>query len=605
MTAVTKFPLTWELDSLLPHPDTDAFRAAVAQFRDDLLRIAAESDRLPGVSGDPECVAAWVKFLNDYEQISARACDFDAFIGCHCAADAENKHFQRLEAQLAALEPHREQIATNVELALQQASEKDLAALVAADPYLGERSYFFVDRRRHARLRLPREQELLAADLAVDGIHAWGRLYDRISGELKVRVMERGEIVEKSPGQVQFDSPQRAVRENNFYAADKAWKSIADTCADAINHMAGTRLTYYRHLNLADHLEAPLCYNRMRRETLDAMWSAVASRKGPLVEYLNTKAELLGLKRLAWYDLTAPLPVGDAAGDDALPYDDACELIISTFTAFSADFGEFARHALEERWIEAENRRGKRQGGFCTGFPTHRQSRIFMTYTDTADSMSTLAHELGHAYHSHVLRERPLFLQDYPMNLAETASTFAEAVLAEMRLDASQSSRQKLSILDNMLADSVAYMMNIHARFVFEDRFHRERASGELSSEQLCELMVAAQKETFCNALADDGWNPNFWTSKLHFYIRSLPFYNFPYTFGYLLSLGVYALAKERGADFPEQYRRFLVATGCQDAEDAVKSSFGEDLASGSFWNRSLDIVESRVRSFVELAGSV
>jgi oligoendopeptidase F len=277
--------------------------------------------------------------------------------------------------------------------------------------------------------------------------------------------------------------------------------------------------------------------------------------------------------------------------------------VIDTFTTFSPDLGDFARNALDKRWIEVENRAGKRQGGFCTGFPTNRESRIFMTFTNTADSMSTLAHELGHAYHSHVLRDEPLFLQDYPMNLAETASTFAEAVLVDQRLRETKTKQEQLAILDNMASDAVVYLMNIHSRFLFENLFHSDRVKGEVSAARLSELMLAAQKEAYCNGLADDGWNPNFWISKLHFYISSLPFYNFPYTFGYLLSLGIYSLAKERGADFPEQYRRFLMATGCMDAEEAVQSSFGGDITTTGFWNRSLDIVEERVRKFLELAG--
>src|SRR5207237_9943615 len=140
-------------------------------------------------------------------------------------------------------------------------------------------------------------------------------------------------------------------------------------------------------------------------------------------------------------------------------------------------------------WVEAENRSGKRQGAFCTGFPTKGESRVFMTFTDTHDNVATLAHELGHAYHSWVLKEQPLFLQDYPMNLAETASTFAESVLAEQRLAESQSREEKLSILDHMLADAVAYLMNIHARFLFENRFHRERAEAELPAARISELM--------------------------------------------------------------------------------------------------------------------
>ncbi|MGH7201925.1 MAG: M3 family oligoendopeptidase, partial [Planctomycetaceae bacterium] len=150
---------------------------------------------------------------------------------------------------------------------------------------------------------------------------------------------------------------------------------------------------------------------------------------------------------------------------------------------------------------------------------------------------------------------------------------------------------------------AVAFLMNIHARFLFEDAFHKERRDGELTSDRLNALMLAAQKDAFLDGLAGDGWNPHFWISKLHFYITELPFYNFPYTFGYLLSLGIYATAAEFGAAFPAKYRDLLIATGCRETEDAVASTFGHDLARPEFWNRSLDIVEARVRRFVELAG--
>jgi oligoendopeptidase F len=201
------------------------------------------------------------------------------------------------------------------------------------------------------------------------------------------------------------------------------------------------------------------------------------------------------------------------------------------------------------------------------------------------------------------LKDQPYFLQDYPMNLAETASTFAEAVLAEQRLAETQSREEKLSILDHMLADAVAYLMNIHARFIFENNFHSERAGGELTAGRLSELMLAAQKEAYLDCFAEDGWYPDFWVSKLHFYISGLPFYNFPYTFGYLLSTGLYAHSVAAGAKFPEQYRRLLTATGCMETEAAVQSTTGYDLSQPAFWEKSLDVVERRVGQFVELAG--
>jgi oligoendopeptidase F len=168
-------------------------------------------------------------------------------------------------------------------------------------------------------------------------------------------------------------------------------------------------------------------------------------------------------------------------------------------------------------------------------------------------------------------------------------------------LRAATSKGEQLEILDGMLSDAVAYLMNIHARFLFEEQLYQIRRDGEVPAARLSEMMLAAQQEAFMDGLAADGWNPNFWISKLHFYFSGVPFYNFPYTFGYLLSLGIYALGADGGDGFPEQYRRLLRATGCQDAEDAVLATFGYDLSDAQFWHKSLDVVEQRVERFLRL----
>jgi oligoendopeptidase F len=598
-TETLSYPLTWELDSLYPHPETAEFRSAVDGLKQQLETLATNVESLPDVSSNANVAAEWGTFLAGYAAASSEYTAISAFVGCHAAADALNKTFQKYEPELSALGPLQAAIATTLEFAFQSADDAAFDAFIAADSRLAENAFYLAVCRRNASLRLPKDLELLAADLDVDGLHAWSRLYDRLSGELRVTVMERGELVEKSPGQLNYESAQRSIRENNFFSANRAWSQLADSCADAINHISGSRLSRYRRLGI-DHLTIPLTMNRMTRETLDTMWTTIGERKHCLVKYLQKKAELLGLERLAWYDLSAPLPVTGTS--DSLSYDEACRLVIESFSDFSPKLGDFAKMAIEKQWIEVEDRAGKRQGGFCTDLPTQKQSRIFMTYTNSIDSMSTLAHELGHAYHSFVLRDAPEFLRDYPMNLAETASTFAETVLGENRLAAAETKAEKLDLLDKMLGDAVSFLMNIHARFLFDDRMHQERANGELSAERLTELMLAAQKEAYCDALAPDGWNDNFWISKLHFYISGWPFYNFPYTFGYLLSLGTFSLAQD-AANFPQQFDDFLKATGCMDTEDAAQSVFGYDLRQPDFWNRSLDIIEARVTQFLELAG--
>jgi len=596
------FSQIWDLDSLYPNPQTAEFQAIWDGFLSDLHSLSTESDALPEISEEPETVSVWADFLSRWAKIRGQYWELGSLAGCHAAADASNTEYRKLEAKLAALSPQTEKINSSIEFALQSCGQELFEKFLSLDERLQNISFYLTERKQLADLRLPKEQELLASELSVDGFSAWGRLYDRLSGDLRITLMEKGELVEKSPGQVQFDEPLRSVRENKFYAASKAWDTIGDTCADALNHLSGTRLTIYKRIGVKDHLDMPLAQNRMQRETLDAMWKEISAFQPILKKYLDRKAKLLGQEKLSWYDLQAPLPqkyLGQV--DPEIKYDTACNLISDAFDEFSPDLGEFARMSYDKQWIEAESRAGKRQGGFCTGFDLEKESRIFMTYNDTADSMSTLAHELGHAYHSWVLKDEALLQQDYPMNLAETASTFAEAVLGEHRLKTADDQTQ-LAILEGMLGDAVGFLMNIHCRFLFEDAFYRERAEGELSADRLSELMLQAQKSAYQDALQEDGWYPGFWISKLHFYITGVPFYNFPYTFGYLLSLGVYALADEYGDEFPERYKQLLINTGCCSAEDAVQKTFERDLRGPEFWRKSLEIVESRLNRFLELS---
>src|SRR5690606_25297727 len=150
--------------------------------------------------------------------------------------------------------------------------------------------------------------------------------------------------------------------------------------------------------------------------------------KEPFIQFLNRKAQLLGMEKLGWQDVDAPVTVGDAK-PTRYTYDDACDFIIEHFSSFGAKLAGFAEHALKNRWVEAEDRPNKRPGGYCTSLPEWEESRIFMTFTGSSTDVNTLAHELGHAFHSHVMRDLPYLNQQYAMNVAETASTFAETIV--------------------------------------------------------------------------------------------------------------------------------------------------------------------------------
>jgi pepF/M3 family oligoendopeptidase len=601
----TTYPQIWDLDSVTPYNQKSAIPAEFSGLKQrcQVLLLEVEASSAQKITNLPPAKVA--QLLLEIEAVWIKLEDLSSLVGCLCAEDAENPQYRLWEGELASLRPQREELLTFLETSFGQLSDQEISQLAASQPEIGVRASYLRKCQAGARYRLPREMEALANALDVQGISAWERLYDYLSSKLRIPVMEKGKVVEKSPGQVSLDAEERTLRENNYHAGIKRWDEIAEPCALALNQISGSRLIRYQHLKTTDHLDYPLFKNRMARETLTTMWQTVTARKHKLGEYLTLKAELLGLEQLSWFDLQAPLaPVlgrKNVTNDTRISYNRACDEIVTCFQEFSPELGDFARMSLTAGWVEAENRSGKRQGGFCTTLPGYEVSRIFMTYTETRDSQSTLAHELGHAYHSYVMRDMPALLQDYPMNLAETASTFAETVMNEFILKHAPSDIARLLILDRMLQDSVSFLMNIHCRFIFEDRYHQLRKTGELSAEQFKSLMQEAQAEAYLGKLNPQEMNPQFWISKLHFYISGYPFYNFPYTFGYLLSQGLYKLGQQNKEDFPTQLRDFLRLTGSETAETCVLQGFGQDLTKPDFWNFVLDLIDARVDEFTRL----
>ncbi|WP_042164379.1 M3 family metallopeptidase, partial [Paenibacillus gorillae] len=259
--------------------------------------------------------------------------------------------------------------------------------------------------------------------------------------------------------------------------------------------------------------------------------------------------------------------------------------------------------ALKQGWVEAEDRAGKRPGGFCTAFPKDGQTRIFMTYAGTPDNVSTLAHELGHAYHQHVMNDLPAFSQEYAMNVAETASTFAELIVSDSAMKAATDKEEKIGLLENKIQNSVAFYMNIHARFLFETRFFEKRRQGMVTATELSELMEAAQREAFSGTLGEV--HPHFWASKLHFYLTDVPFYNFPYTFGYLFSAGIYARAQQEGPAFAERYVQLLRDTGSMTVEELAQKHLGVKLDEEGFWRDAVALTNEDIKLFLELTNEI
>jgi oligoendopeptidase F len=446
------------------------------------------------------------------------------------------------------------------------------------------------------------ELEMLAADLGVDGKSAWGRLYQQLSGRLEFK-MTWPDGTEKMVPMAQrtelvCDADER-VRKAAFDGSNKAWEEQEDICAAALNHIAGTRLTLNKRRGVEHFLDVAAFGAAVERSTINAMWEAVASRRDALRDVLKYKAKLLGKEKLGFYDLAAPLPVKDSK---KLTWDEAKQLVGDSFANMYDPLGEFAQHAFDQQWVEAEKRPGKRPGAFCTGSIMSKESRVFMTYGGTLNDVHTLAHELGHAYHGWVMRDLRPYSHYYPMTLAETASTFAESVLSHNMLnDPATTDTQKAVILEQRLSDVTVYMLNIHMRYMFEEQFYTERQDGTVTISRLKEMVKEAQLECYGDTLNHDELDLMFWASKLHFYITGVSFYNFPYTFGYLFSQALFQRALAEGKEFMPVYEDVLRETGSATCEDVARKFLDVDLGQPEFWANTIEGVLKDLPTFKEL----
>lgn len=532
-----------------------------------------------------------LRLQNIYESLE----EADSYIGCLLAQDVYDKKAQILQSEISELNAALINLSNVLDEELVQLSDSAFADLLT-DPDLAPIAFPLQERRERQKEKLKLPLETLITDLSIDGYHSWSHFYGTYLSEEVIPVKIKDNIEPLSWGQAynRLSDPNRQIRQEVFNHSNKVWESHKSVYTAILNHIAGFRLKVYEHRQWS-FLKEPLDINRLSEASLNTMWEVIAENKAIFSDCLKHKAKLLGLPKLSWYDLEAPLGLGSTSLE--IPYDQGAQFIIDQFRLFSPAMADFAQEALRDRWIEAQDRKGKRPGGFCTGLPLQKKSRIFMTYSGTYESLFTLAHELGHAFHNHVIYNLPEMARHFPVNLAETASTFAELVISEAAYKKEQDPQRRLQLLNAKLQRSLVFLCNIHARFLFETRFYEARKKGALSTDRLCSVMEEAQKEAYGNVL--DEYHPYFWASKMHFNSTGTPFYNFPYTFGYLFSLAVYRQA-QLSPNFEQTYMNLLADTGRMTSEEIAKKHLKADLTDKAFWQNILDILKQDAEAFLQ-----
>lgn len=589
-------PDRWSLDSWFSgfgQSDYIDFKAALVGDVESL------KNRAGALSGDTiEIVAV----INAFESLSDRLGHLSAYLGCLSADDANDEAVKADEAWISTLEAESTKLRASLQSALAALSEGAFESMLS-DASLKNAEHAVKRMREEGQKQMSAEMESLAADLNVNGLHAWGRLYDTLTGKMEFPMTfpdGHEETVPMSRRRALMSEPDRQLREAAFHAGQKPWNDHSVTLAAALNGIAGTRLSLYGRRGIPHFLDTPLFDGAMSRKSLDAMLEAIHTHIELPRRALRKAAKLQGTSALHYFDLEAPQIA--APEEKPLSWDDACATVERAFSAAYPKLGSYFREMLSQRWIEGQPRAGKRPGAFCTGSQLKHEERVYMTFHSTVHDMVTLAHEVGHAWHSCVLRPARSYAASYPMTLAETASNFGEMILLSgLMNDPGITEATKAYLLDQEMLRAHAYLINIPMRYEFEKAFYTERGAGEVSVSRLSELMTEAQRKLYGDTLLNDGTDPMFWAYKMHFFITGVSFYNFPYVFGYLLSQALFAQFKVEGADFLPRYEAFLAATGSATCEEVARQTLGADLTSPEFWATALRAIEPTLEAYEKL----
>jgi pepF/M3 family oligoendopeptidase len=599
MTAVETNELPrWDLSALYPGLDTPEF----AEGFDHLLRgIDHLSDLFDDVGitatsvsrSETAPVADFERVLNALNDVSQQLESMGSYLyGC-ISTDSRNELAQARFSQFQERAVELDKLQTRFTawvgtLPIEELIER--STLAAA--------HDFPLRQLHvaARHLMSEEAEALAAELSPSSGAAWAKLHDNLTSQItaKVELEGREQTLPMSAIRNLAMDPDRDLRHRAWQAELGAWEAHALPIAAALNGVKGQVLTVGARRNWADPLDESLFWSAIDRETLDVMVGEARAAFPDFRRYLRLKARLLETPELAWYDLFAP--VGDAGR--AWTWPEATAFIEDQFGAYSDRLRGLARRAFADNWIDAGPRPGKVGGAYCMWL-LGDESRILANYSPGYDGVTTLAHELGHAYHN--LNEAGLtpLQRRTPMILAETASTFCETLVKEAALvDAEPGER--IYILEQSVQGASQVVMDILSRFDFEQALFAARRERELSIGELNRLMLAAQDATYGDALATQERHPYMWAVKGHYYSPDLSYYNYPYLFGLLFGLGLYAIYRREPDTFPDRYDALLASTGRANAAD-LAARFDIDLRDRGFWRSSLDVIRDDIDRLEEL----
>jgi len=593
----------WDLTNVYPSLESKEFQSAIKKYKkllNELETFVAEKVTRTNAKTDAKKLGKLLgESVDRFNQIETLAGTLGAYISSFVTTDSRDKTAARLLSEFEQINARQAKAVTQFRAWIGALGSK-LDKAIETNASAKVHAFTLKETRDQAKYMMSEPEEVLAAELTLSGGRAFGKLQGKVTSQLSVDFELDGQTQKlPMPALINLRShPDEDTRRRAYEAENRAWEGVKETLAACLNGVKGETNVLFKKRGRKDALHFAVDAARMDRKTLDAMLSAMKDSFPMFRRYFQSKAKKLGKEKLAWWDLFAPI----GRTDKVYSFDDARNFILDNFGRFSPELRGLADTAFSNNWIDAEQRDGKRGGAFCMSVAGVKESRILSNFDGSFDQVSTLAHELGHAFHNYCAFKagKTELQRDNPMTLAETASIMCETIATEAVLSQTTDPQEQLAVLEAQLNNASQIIVDIYSRFLFEKELLERRAQAELSTDEINEIMERAQKETYGDGLDERYLQKFMWTWKPHYYSAGFPYYNFPYAFGLLFGTGLYAIYQQRGADFVPDYMNLLATTG-EDTAAKLAKRFGIDITKRKFWDDSIAIIGKRADRYAAL----
>jgi len=593
----------WDLSNVYPSLESREFKAAVNDYKRQVAALEkffkSKLSKADAKSKAKQLAPLVGKTIDQINKIQTLSATIVPFIHSYVTTDSRDKEATRTLSEFEQASLPMDKLMTQFKAWLGTIEPK-LEKITQLNKSAHAHAFMLNEAAEQSKYLMSEAEESLAAEMSLSGGNAFDKLQGTITSQLSVDFELDGKT-EKMPMPALINlrsHPDEATRRRGYEAENKAWEEVKETLAACLNGVKGEANTLNKKRGRKDALHSSIEAARLDRKTLEAMLTAMKDSFPMFRKYFKAKAKKIGKEKLAWWDVFAPL----GKTDKVYSYEEARDFILVNFGRFSADLAAFAKRAFDNNWIDAEQREGKRGGAFCMEVQGVKESRILSNFDGSFDQVSTLAHELGHAFHNECAYQakKTVLQQLTPMTLAETASTMCETIVTEAVLASTKDPQEELAVLEAQIQGAGQVTVDIYSRYLFEKEVFERRAQAELSADDFCDIMERAQKETYGDGLDERHLQKFMWTWKPHYYSAGLSFYNYPYAFGLLFATGLYAIYQQRGADFVQDYKNLLASTGEQTAAKLAKR-FGIDITKRKFWDDSLAIIGRRIDRFCKI----